>query len=192
MGTSTTPDKGGDAIRVQCGQPLCACPHWDPQKRACLLVREGLYLPVEQHVTTFCLTSCFATCHHYLRLLETGADTNGRHSSGLKRRRYIRIPSRHVFRFSEISPNDEVPGRSQNDAWTVDLGAGGLRFVCRMPLALQTTIRFCLEGDAAIASLTGTGRVAWCEPLENTALFHTGLAFIERSVSETSSGHPDF
>ena len=104
----------------------------------------------------------------------------------LNRRQFIRIPSRHVFRFSEIIGHDELPGRRQDDAWTLDLGTGGLRFVSRVPLPVQAAVHFLLEGDSAIASITGTGRVAWSEPIEKTVLFYVGLAFVEQSVVESS------
>ncbi|MBV5316565.1 MAG: hypothetical protein JZU50_02040, partial [Desulfobulbaceae bacterium] len=47
----------------------------------------------------------------------------------------------------------------------------------RQLLTVDTTIRFFLRTDDSAPLIEGIGRVIWCEPLENTPLFHAAIAF---------------
>jgi len=160
----------------------CACPHWEPENRSCLLVKDGLFLPVEEHVATYCLSSQYTLCRHY-ELLAGEAERAGRNATPpVNRRRSVRIPNRHFFRFSEITGSDQLPSIREDDAWTIDLSDHGIRFVTRQKLAPETAVRFVVDTGGTAKSLQGIGRVVWSEPLENTALFHAGIAFVEHPV----------
>ncbi len=158
----------------------CICPHWSPHSRACLLVKEGIFMPVEQHVAAYCLSSYYRSCRHYLLLAEAEKTVDQKQGAPSNRRRSIRIPSRHLFRFSEITGHDQIPGIREDDAWTIDLSDHGIRFASRQPLPLDTDICFALDADDRADQIEGKGRVVWCEPLENTALFHAGIVFTDR------------
>jgi hypothetical protein len=144
-----------------------------------MLVKDGLFLPIEQHVAAYCTSSYYPSCRQYQLLV--GAETNVRDNESLpiNRRRSVRIPSHNNFRFSEITGSDQLPGQRDDDAWTIDLSAGGIRFASRHPLNPDTTIHFFLEPDGMGDPVEGSGRVIWSEPLENTPLFHAGIAFAE-------------
>ena len=155
----------------------CICPHWSPSDRACLLVKDGLFLPVEQHVAAYCTSSHFPSCRQYQLLAGSNVNVGDNESQPINRRRSVRIPSHNNFRFSEITGSDQLPGQRDDDAWTIDLSNGGIRFASRLPLAPDTVIHFSLETDGTDAQMEGAGRVIWSEPLENTPLFHAGIAF---------------
>lgn len=159
------------------------CPHWSPPSRSCLLVKDGLFLPVNQHVATYCLTSHYPSCFQYQKLAGAANEVGPNQTGRLNRRRSIRIPSRHLFHFSEITGNNQIPGLREDDAWTIDCSDHGIRFASRHPLSLESAIRFFLEEDNATANLAGTGRVIWCYSIENTPLFHTGIVFTGQTDS---------
>lgn len=157
----------------------CSCPHWCACSRSCQLVKDGLFMPIDQHVVAYCLSSNHSMCSYY-QLLAGAEDKAGQdQAASANRRRSIRIPSRHSFRFSEITGHDSRPGLREDDAWTIDLSDHGIRFTSRQLLNLDTEIRFLLEADDRAAQVEGIGKVVWCEPLENTALFHAGIVFTD-------------
>lgn len=156
------------------------CPHWSPLSRACLLVRDGLFLPVEQHVVAYCTSSHHPACPQFQQQAHIDVDQAIEDSLPVNRRRSIRIPSHHAFRFSEITGSDQMPGHRDDDAWTIDLSNHGIRFASRQTLAPDTLIHFSLETDGTVSELNGIGRVIWAEPLETAPLFHIGLAFTEQ------------
>lgn len=166
------------------------CPHWDASNRVCLLVTDGLLVPVEQHVTSYCLSSHFPSCRHHQLLSGTGNETQQFDTPSLNRRRSIRFPSHHVFRFSEITGSDHNPGIRQNDAWTVDLSEHGIRFVTRQLLTTETPLRFQVEVEETATQIEGIGWVIWSIPLANAPLFHAGIAFSDRIVSSLPPRHP--
>ncbi|MBV5318842.1 MAG: hypothetical protein JZU50_13675, partial [Desulfobulbaceae bacterium] len=121
------------------------CPHYCPYSRSCQLVKEGLFLPIDQHVASYCLSSHYPSCLHYQLLAGDEGETAQQQSEPDNRRRSIRVPSNHNFRFSEITGHDQFPGLRENDAWTVDLSDHGIRFASRQLLTVDTTIRFFLR-----------------------------------------------
>jgi hypothetical protein len=159
------------------------CPYWHPTSRACLSVKDGLFIPVYQHVETYCLSSRHSSCSHYHLTTETQAETGKNQASPSNRRRSIRVPNFHNFRFSEITNNDQIPGLQEDDAWTVDLSDCGIRFASRQLLTPDTAIYFSLVSDDTATTIEGTGKVIWSEPLANTPLFHAGIVFIDQKSS---------
>lgn len=162
---------------------VCVCPHWDAANRACLLVREGLFLPVAEHVAAYCLSGQYPLCVHYELLAGQDEYAEKNDVPPVNRRRSLRIPSRHLFRFSEITGSDQLPVIREDDAWTIDLSDHGIRFATRQQLALDTAVRFVVETGGTASLLRGSGRVVWSEPLENSPLFHAGIAFLDHPAT---------
>jgi hypothetical protein len=144
-----------------------------------MLVTDGLFLPVQEHITTYCTSEYYPSCRHY-QLLATPANTpQSTDHQPSHRRRSVRIPRYHGFRFSEISPKDRLPTKRTEETWTIDLSQQGIRFASYRFLPPDTMIRFSLDSEGGICPTTGQGRVVWSEPLENTPLFHAGIALID-------------
>jgi hypothetical protein len=143
-----------------------------------MLVTDGLFLPVPEHIATYCTSSHYPFCSHY-QLLATPADRLAPPDHlPINRRRFVRVPRYHVFRFSEITGSDHPPLERTEETWTIDLSQEGIRFASYHLLAPETMIRFSLEGQNSVCPPTGLGRVIWSEPLENTLLFHSGIALM--------------
>jgi hypothetical protein len=132
---------------------------------------------VEQHVTAYCLSGLYAACSHFQWLGGDADSGAGRTMPPINRRRSIRIPDRHIFRFSEITGSDQIGNIREDDAWTVDLSDHGIRFTAHQFLPPGTTLQYHLGSDTDTNRIDGLGRVVWSEPLANTALFHIGIAF---------------
>jgi len=177
MDKSKAPDINGSPPSETASSGRSTCPHWCRSSRSCQLVKEGLFLPIDQHVASYCLSSHYPSCVHYQLLAGVDGDTGRDRDEAANRRRSIRVPGTHAFRFSEITGHDQMPGLRENDAWTIDLSDHGIRFASRQLLTADTAIRFFLEAEDSTPPVEGIGRVVWCEPLENTPLFHAGITF---------------
>ena len=151
------------------------CPHWNAGGRLCLLGRDGLFLPVAQHIAAYCEGSGHQRCARF----RAQADRVAR---AVNRRRSVRLPERHLFRFSEISPTEPAHANSAADeAWTLDLSDHGLRVATTCRVRPDTAINFEVTGNGN-PGRAGTGRVVWCQPLADTAFFEMGVALVD---------HPD-
>jgi len=165
------------------------CPHWSPPSRSCLLVKEGLFMPVYQHIASYCLTSNYPSCFQYQLLAGAENEVRQEQPEPINRRRSIRIPSHYSFRFSEISGHDHSPELRDDKTWTIDLSDYGISIASRQQLALNTDIHFLLETEDPAAKAEGTGRVVWCQPLEETTFFQAGIVFIDRPDSTLLPHH---
>lgn len=153
------------------------CPYWSAISKACLLVKDGLFLPVQEHITAYCTSQYYLSCQHFQRL---ATSQNERQQEGQlpdNRRRSVRVPRYHIFRFSEITPANQSLENRQEESWTIDVCEHGLRFASYRHLTPDSMIRFSLEGEERLSPTQGNARVIWSRPLESTALFHTGIAF---------------
>ena len=148
------------------------CPHWNSAARLCLLVKEGLFLPVPEHIAAFCEGGGQARCPQ----VRSHADRANRATN---RRRSVRLSERHPFRFSEISRTDQPTTQPGDEAWTLDLSDHGIRVATTCQLRPDMAIRFQLEGNGS-PGREGTGRVVWCQPLADTAFFEIGVALADQ------------
>ena len=97
----------------------------------------------------------------------------------VNRRRSVRIPQFHLFRFSELHPNKRGSDNQAEETWTIDVSEHGMRFASYRYLPPNTRIQYTVEGESRGNLSRGQGKVIWSEPLENTQLFHAGIAFSE-------------
>ena len=171
---SKNPNPAGTAAPSADPEAPCLCPHWNAEGRLCLLARDGLFVPVPQHVATFCASSGHLRCPRF----QARARSMTR---AVNRRRSVRLPERHLFRFSEISPAEPASSATADEAWTLDLSDHGLRVATTCQLRPETAINFEVTGNGS-PGRAGTGRVIWCQPLADTAFFEMGVALVD---------HPD-
>ena len=168
---SKNPNPAGTAAPSADPEAPCLCPHWNAEGRLCLLARDGLFVPVPQHVATFCASSGHLRCPRFRARARSVA-------RAVNRRRSVRLPERHLFRFSEISPAEPPTGFSPDQAWTLDLSDHGIRVATTCRLQPETAIHFEVTGNGS-PGRAGTGRVVWCQPLADTAFFEMGVALVD-------------
>ena len=168
------------STRKICPPKNSTCPYWSSFDRSCMLVKNGLFLPLYQHVTSYCLNVRHPLCSHYQSLACAGENHDKDWEHRLERRQFIRTPCRQAFRFSEITADKMMPSLEHENTWTIDISEGGLGFVSRQLLPRETIIRFSLEGDDSIPPRKGKGRIAWTKPFEIRPLFYIGMAFTKR------------
>ena len=124
------------------------CPHWNTAGHLCLLSQDGLFLPVQEHVADFCECSDYPRCPRF----RAHAD---RVTRAVNRRRSVRLPERHLFRFSEISSTGPMSGATADEAWTLDLSDHGLRVATTCQLRPETAINFEVTGNGTLSLYEG-------------------------------------
>ena len=160
-------------------QQRCACPYWAATSKACLLVKDGLFLPVQAHISAYCSSQYYPSCHHYQLLSPLQEELPTTEQSSSNRRRSIRVPRYQIFRFAEINTSGKLPENRLEETWTIDISKHGARFATYRYLKPNTLIRFTLEGENELNITQGQGRIVWTEPIEKTSLFHAGISFSE-------------
>ena len=164
-----------------CAAAEGSCPYWSISNRSCLYGKGGIYLPVTEHIHTYCQTPNYLSCPQ----LE-GQPFAG--SLGLpkdefqNRRGYKRVPGRFVLRLLGRIKDEDLVSVLDDQACTVDISPGGIRFESFREVPVDSLVSFSLVADSFEDPLEGVGRVKWCISLENAHVFHAGIAFTDTSV----------
>ncbi len=154
------------------------CPHWSVQGKNCNLVTNGLYLPVSSFAEIYCEGGNFPSCGRYMEQ-EMAADTGVSVQIGgidMNRRRDPRISRQYRLQLIECTTGEHF---TDDCVMTVDISRGGMRFESRRSLPRGAKILFSLNDDGLPESLHGAGHVQWCHPVDNTPVYHAGVAFAD-------------
>lgn len=168
------------------------CPHWTENNGdECKMTKGGLYIPMPEHVSMFCMSSRYAHCHQYIRgeeLLQEAARNFG-YIVEDGRRRYRRVSDR--FQLVLSSCDDDMTPLSVLDdhAFTLDLSLGGMRLESRRKISTGRPVAFAFSRDFTIPDLSGTGEVRWCEPDRDSGGFVAGLEFSDGTMSRAIGSH---
>jgi len=166
-------------IGRQCSQnaqaSTCECPYWSGKERACTLVKEGLFLPTEAHLTAYCISPHHSSCDHFQRLAPQPEPPSFQDTPAINRRRSVRVPLHSIFRFSEIGGQEHHDITLLEESYTLDISGQGLCFASRRRLTPDTVIRFSVEEENEPGLRRGQGRVVWSQRLESKGLFGCGV-----------------
>ena len=161
------------------------CPGWSVKNRSCLLSRNGLFLPMTEHVALYCEGGNYRSCTTYVsHMVEEQQQQEGL----MNRRRHERIPCRYSFHLAEYM-EDESLRLVDDSALTIDYSAGGMRFESSHPLNEGAIVHFTLNDDLLLEPLHGLGQVKWCRSMENRPLYQAGVAFADPAFPELFSDH---
>jgi len=167
-----------------CSVVECSCPYWSISTRSCLYGKGGIYLPVIEHVQTYCQTLNYPSCP----LLEGQSFVNVQGMTKdefLNRRGHERVPGRFALRVSGCLKDTDLVSLLDDQACTVDISPGGIRFESFREVTVDSLVSFSIVAESFDEPLQGVGRVKWCMSLENAPVFHAGIAFTDTSVPST-------
>jgi len=154
--------------------PDFVCPHWEQESRSCRQVDDGIFLPVDSHSSIYCLTRQYTLCSQYG---QPAGQSEQAEQLADNRRHSVRTPCHYLFRFAEITGSHQIPLIREDDAWTVDVSAHGIRFATRQMIPPETALQFEVVKGAGKEPISGAGRVVWSRPVESSRLFHSGIVF---------------
>jgi len=154
-----------------------SCHYWCPQSSSCLLVSDGIFIPLPHHVAEYCHSVKFRTCPHYRQLVSDSGISDNDRGNVVNQRRAKRIAKYLDFQFSKIRQGNLLPSTQYETAWTTDINGYGVSFVSKKYVSPDTRLRFLIEENAVIPVTDGFGKVVWCKSLPDTSYFQTGLEF---------------
>lgn len=158
------------------------CFYWDERLKTCRSSAGGLFLPVEEHIVTYCQTEHHVACV-YFRDVAVDASA-GTVEDQDDRRRYSRVVGRYPFQINDIAINCDTKQSIVIYASAIDFSLGGIRFETDHLLPVDTLIEFALTGSYSNVLMNGIGRVKWCRSREDSSRFHVGVAFAEKIFNE--------
>ena len=166
------------------------CPYWAlDSRKECGISKNGLYIPMPQHVRTFCLASKYYQCSQYIKgcdLLMAQEEYETNEFLDSRERRRLRRYSEQLH-LDLVTCDRDIGPQEMNfyKAKSLDVSLGGLRVESFEELAKDSFVSFIMDPDFSSKSLLGIGDVKWCEPKINTNRFESGIAFSNYSTSES-------
>lgn len=152
------------------------CIYWSQQKKECLLHRDGIFIPMPEHITHYCQKEFFHNCPHFFRLNLLIED---RRHFGRQTYRYpvvIKKCGNHLEE-SEFLP-------LKTDARTLDIGMGGMSILSRQELPLTGFVSFTLSINTKY-EFVGKGQIRWVNRTAKKKYTQLGISFIKQNYEHT-------
>lgn len=167
------------------------CPYWSDSTRSCLNSKQGLYLPVPEHILTYCKTSNHPSCPQFeqqpMDLLEYKNGSrkvpDRRERKSVDRRKYTRISGSYPLQIAGLQEDSNTASLFDTKVTTVDLSAGGIGLQVHRDLPVNSMVSFSLNGSSG-RPIRGIGQIKWCRSLEDSSGYHAGIVFTD----DVSSG----
>ncbi len=178
-----------DPIKKRLGSQ---CPYWSRNRsKECGMIKGGLYIPMSEHVEMFCNSAKFGLCHQYIRgceLINESAKKYGYITDG-GRRRFRRVADRLPLRVALCDEDGKKRKILDDQAVTLDLSLGGLRFESNTRIDKDTIVAFEFGGNFPIHDSAGVGEIKWCAPSGRQNRFEAGMAFADFSMTQAVGAH---
>lgn len=157
-------------------KPISICPHWSDSQKKCLVSENGLFIPLEQHITTYCTSNRHTECIQFKT--ESSRQQNRRIASPENRRQYPRIHSSEQIIVNKFTPSGKLDIHHKENAALVDLSIGGMKIQLHEPLFQDTLLKFSFQNEGTRETIPqGFARVRWCTYDKNSLGYAAGLAF---------------
>jgi len=146
----------------------------------------GLYLPLPEHIESFCKTSNYGKCYHYIVGCEQIRNAAPKVENGVvNRRRYRRVMERLPLVLSEPILDGDGATLIDDSAYTFDMSMGGVGFVTSRRIPPKTKVRFTLRDSGGGLPLIGAGIVQWATSnSSDSTLFLSGLSFTDKKCQQ--------
>lgn len=161
------------------------CPYWLAKSRKCLISRQGLFIPLESHITNYCTTLRHTHCRLYVD--ELFIQQSSSKVSKLNRRRYNRFPSGHQLTLQQVTGANSRRKASSKTVFTTNESAGGLQIRTQSPLFNGSLVSFSYKSSADSARHKKLARVMWCRYQKDTLVYLAGLSFQKGGKSDETS-----
>lgn len=161
------------------------CQFWSLKTRKCLVCNNGIFIPPDSHIETYCTRPKFRQCIQYA--LNSGIDLkelqNGKRI-GPNRRRYLRVEKSHILLLSNELGTSDSESNELTTVETLDLSTGGMRLSSKTPLVPESVVSFTFGNEFPSAFHRATAQVQWCNKQIDDPGYHVGVAFQDKSLHQ--------
>lgn len=170
-------------------QKRSGCPFWSQLTMKCLVSRDGLFIPLDDHIELFCTTAEHCNCVQFISYHTQGEQLlieNMREK--LNRRNSLRVEAEHRLKLMRM-----MAGGSQLavPAKVLDLSQGGMRVSLESPLTGDSLLQFSFESSFPAGFQKGLGQVAWCHKEIGQAGYQAGIAFQDAGQIKAMASYLD-
>jgi hypothetical protein len=154
------------------------CRFWSALSMKCRICKEGLFIPLDNHIEMYCKTTEYPHCLQYMlysEKIQSYLDITKKVDKN--RRKYERYQTCHQITLVRLVQSGEIATHYSTIAKTLDLSGGGMRLTTKNPLANHSLVQFTFDGSFPENLQYGTGQVAWCNKQIDEPGYQAGITF---------------
>ncbi|BHH82920.1 PilZ domain-containing protein [Desulforhopalus sp. 52FAK] len=154
------------------------CQFWSIDSKKCRVCNDGLFIPLEEHITAYCTTEDHYFCLQYSLHAPKHSDAGqDRSNKGRNRRQSLRIELSNQIDLLKMIKSGEIVEQLSEKAETLDISKIGMRLHTDIPLTSDTVIQFAFNKKFPKALRTGAGLVEWCNKQIDAPGYQAGISF---------------
>lgn len=159
------------------------CSHWSEVEQRCTSSCNGLFIPSEDYIATYCTRTKHQECAQYISASKSQASEK---AQNVNRRKYPRFTKYHRITLRKINESGNFIQDTFSNADIIDLSKGGMQITTHDPLINDTILNFSFGKSSPPSLQKGFARVKWCHYHKESLSYKAGLAFqTERMVNGT-------
>ncbi|TKB09393.1 hypothetical protein [Desulforhopalus sp. IMCC35007] len=154
------------------------CPFWSTNSKKCRVCRDGLFIPLDDHIEAFCMSEDYHHCLQYS--LHAPNEQQANHLANKNtgnRRQSNRIKLSNKIQLLKLIKSGEVIQNLAASAETLDFSHIGMRLLTTVPLIDDSVIQFSFSASFPAAIKTGAGVVHWCNKQIDGPGYQVGISF---------------
>ena len=165
-------------------KPSIFCPFWLADSLKCKVCSDGLFIPFDDHIKTYCKTINHPQCLQYSLYADARLHSSEMTDTTFEnRRKHPRVEVHHKITLVKSLKSGEVISHHSSIAKTIDVSRNGMRLEIDTPLQNDTMIHFSFDDSFPKELQSGIGRINWCNKQIDEPGYQAGLSFqSERTV----------
>jgi hypothetical protein len=157
-------------------QQTTGCPFWLADSLKCKLCNDGLFIPFDDHIKTYCKTVHHPQCLQYTLYADAHLQlTESTETAFENRRRHPRVEVHHKITLVKSTQSGEIISHHAAIAKTLDVSRNGMRLEVDIPLMDDTVVQFSFDDSFPKALQSGLGQIKWCNKQIDESGYQAGL-----------------
>lgn len=153
------------------------CPFWSVESKKCSVCNDGLFIPLEEHISAYCTSKDHHHCLQYSLHAPKKNTASEDSVSTANRRQFLRVKLNNKIQLLKMISSGEIVQHISEKAETLDISKIGMRLHTDIPLISDTVIQFAFNDTFPSALRTGAGLVEWCNKQIDQPGYQAGISF---------------
>lgn len=163
-----------------------SCPYWSAKTMKCKICSGGLFIPLNDHIETYCKTPSHEQCLQYSMHLESDDQCIDKTADRYKnRRKYTRVATQRNVTLVQLINSKRIVTHHPIAASTIDMSMGGMRIHTDRPLTSDSLMHLSFEPPLGDNQNNCIGQVAWCNKQIDEPGYQVGISFHDEQFIQT-------
>lgn len=167
------------------------CPFWSTQSTECRICKNGLFIPLDNHIEVYCKTTDYVQCLQYGLHPENRLQRVDKTEQSKNRRKYERVEANLKVTLVKYIHSGEIGSHCSAFAKTMDLSCGGMRLTTNKPLPNDSIVMFSFDNSFGSTLKECSGKVAWCNKAIDHPGYQAGITFRDDNMIKAMNSYLD-